>query len=113
MKAEKVELDHITGWFRYSVWWMKLMPRFMAMTLGSHVYFSWSRRVVVNQLSVVRHELRHVMQYKELGFMRFLCTYVWQWVKHGFSYTKIDLEVEAREAAKSTLTPIFYGQDDD
>ena len=110
MKSEKVELNSITAWFHYSVWWMKLLPIFHGMTLDNHVYFSWNRQKVVNTLSTVRHEMMHVAQYEELGFMGFLTTYIWQWVKHGFSYTKIDLEVEAREASKSTLIPVFHGE---
>jgi hypothetical protein len=46
----------------------------------------------------LKHEMRHLQQFKEHGFVPFLCKYLWEWVKHGYYNNKY--EVEAREAEK-------------
>jgi hypothetical protein len=44
----------------------------------------------------VRHELKHVEQFKRMGFTRFLFVYAWYSFKYG--YFNNPLEVEARLA---------------
>jgi Domain of unknown function (DUF4157) len=51
---------------------------------------------------LLRHELKHVEQYRRLGFFRFLVLYAWYSLKYG--YHNNPLEVEAR-AAESPQPP--------
>ena len=46
---------------------------------------------------LIAHELQHVLQHERIG-RAFLLVYVWQWVRVGFRYRAIPLEVEARRA---------------
>lgn len=46
----------------------------------------------------VRHELKHVEQFKREGYVRFLLLYSWYSLKYG--YYNNPFEIEAREAEK-------------
>jgi len=109
---------NLLAYFHYSVWLVKKLPGFRGITFGKHVYFQMERSEIVKTLSdtgkflsgdirSVKHEMTHVKQYKDLGFLGFLLTYVRQWIKHGFSYMKIDLEIEARANEKKDLEGDF------
>jgi len=50
------------------------------------------------QASLVFHELDHVAQQRDWGWIRFMIRYAWEWIKSGFSYErmkKIGIEKEA------------------
>lgn len=47
----------------------------------------------------VRHELKHVEQFKRFGFVRFLLLYSWYSFKYG--YYNNPFEIEAREAEEN------------
>ena len=51
----------------------------------------------INNVSLVRHEQKHWMQYKEMGLLRYYTTYIYQVVKYG--YYNAPMEIEAREYA--------------
>jgi hypothetical protein len=72
----------------------------VALVLGNHI-FLWgtSQKNFVANNRWVKHELKHVEQYKKLGTSKFLLAYIWEWMRHG--YTKNKFEIEAR-AAEST-----------
>lgn len=46
------------------------------------------------------HEICHVLQYRRMGFWRFLAAYVAGYGRHGFSYARIPFEVEAFETER-------------
>ncbi len=85
----------------------KLRSKNVAIVLGSriHLYGVTKGKFLSNQ-RWLRHELKHIEQYKRLGFFRFIVTYLWQTFKVG--YYKCGLECEAREAeADETITKRF------
>jgi hypothetical protein len=82
-------------------------PGVDAITIGSVVSV---RKGCADRAVLLRHEQEHVRQWRELGALRFLRTYLgsylyWRW--HGFghraAYRLIPLEVEAEEAARRSL----------
>jgi hypothetical protein len=46
------------------------------------------------------HEVCHVLQYRRMGFWRFLAAYVAAYGRHGFSYARIPFEIEAFETER-------------
>ncbi len=44
----------------------------------------------------LKHELCHVRQFYQYGFVNFILRYVWESLRHGYYHNKF--EVEAREA---------------
>jgi hypothetical protein len=55
-----------------------------------------SSRQFLNNRRWLKHELKHVEQYKKYGIIGFLARYIWYSIKYG--YYKNPMEVEAREA---------------
>ena len=75
-----------------------LLRKFTAITFGKHMFFkkmqihySFKER---NRL--LRHESKHIEQYKLYGFFGFLIRYVWYHVRFG--YEGNPFEIEARKA---------------
>jgi len=75
----------------------KLRSPNVAIVLGScvHLYGASSTQFMANK-KWLRHELKHIEQYKKLGFFRFIITYLWQTARVG--YYRCGLECEARAA---------------
>lgn len=69
------------------------------MVLGSRIYlYGVSRQKFLADACWVQHELCHIRQFKEHGFLIFLLKYLWETFKHGYHNNRF--EVEAREAEK-------------
>ena len=76
-----------------------------AITLGRLVIV---RRRAEGSARLMRHELVHVRQWRELGVVRFLLRYVGSYLKwrlrgygHSAAYRRIPLEVEAEWEART------------
>lgn len=87
-------------------WWLRLLlaRNVVAITLGRRVYVSPSylRRPLSELEILLRHELAHVAQVARLGLLRFLVSYVREYValrRRGLpaseAYRAISFEVEA------------------
>lgn len=80
----------------------KLKSRQVAMVLGNRIYlYGVSRQKFLADKQWVQHELCHIRQFKQYGFLNFILKYLWESVKHGYHNNKF--EVEAREAEKEKL----------
>src|SRR5580765_583817 len=78
----------------------KLKSRKAAIVFGSTIHLhNISRQQFLNDERLMRHELCHVRQYKEHGFVSFLFKYLAESIRHG--YTNNRFEREAREAETS------------
>lgn len=69
-----------------------LPKRYVAITLGSHVL---TREGTLAE-RVLRHEEKHVDQWRRFGLMGFLSRYLWYHFRYG--YDRNPFEVEARRA---------------
>lgn len=71
----------------------------VAMVLGKTIcLWGVSKNEFLSNENWVKHELKHVEQYKRYGYFGFLVKYVWLSIRDG--YENNPLEVEAREAEK-------------
>lgn len=100
--------DPESVWVRPAPWWLRLVWRgpFAAIALPWGIYV----RATVSEV-VIRHELVHMAQWRDLGLRRFLATYLKEYVagrRHGLdhlsAYAAISLESEARIQAGSPAT---------
>jgi hypothetical protein len=71
---------------------LPLFPGFVAITLGSEIYVRG--RLADLQPGLLAHELVHVRQFRERGWMGMTADYGRLWVEHG--YAGHPMEVEAR-----------------
>jgi hypothetical protein len=85
-----------------------ISPGIAGLTLGRFVFV---RRERVNDTTLLRHELVHVQQWRELGMARFLFRYLRSYVtarraghSHWDAYEAIPFEIEARSRARAGAT---------
>ena len=75
----------------------KLKTGSVALVIGRTIHlFNITPDEFYQSPRLIRHELKHVEQYRRLGLFRFLALYGWYSLKYG--YYNNPLEVEAREA---------------
>ena len=75
----------------------KMKANAVAMVLGKTIHlYGASKQEFLADKNWVKHELCHVKQFKEHGYMVFLIKYVWESLRVGYYNNKY--EVEAREA---------------
>lgn len=70
-----------------------IIPHMAAITIWNRIYVRSS--VPINE-RLIRHEVCHVQQWHRLGPLRFISSYLWQSLLHGYRNNKF--EIEAREA---------------
>jgi predicted nucleic acid binding AN1-type Zn finger protein len=81
----------------------KLKSQNMAIVFGSTIHLHGvSRQQFLQTAHWVRHELKHVEQYQQHGYLPFLCKYLVEWVKKGYENNRF--EVEAREAESGPIS---------
>ena len=79
---------------RIAAW--KLKSGRMAITMGTTIHlFNTSREEFLSDEHWVRHELKHVEQYKRYGYFAFLWKYTIESIRKGYYNNKF--EIEARE----------------
>lgn len=77
-----------------------LLPkRYVAITLGKHVL----TREPELDARVLRHESKHIEQWRRYGLLGFLARYLWYHLRYG--YAGNPLEIEARLAESEAAEP--------
>lgn len=80
---------------RIAAW--KLKGNQAAIVLGNTIYlYNISAEAFRENERWWRHELKHVEQFRQYGFIRFIFLYLWESILNG--YTRNKFEIEAREA---------------
>ena len=78
----------------------KLRSKQVAIVIGKTIHlYNTSKKEFLNDEKWVKHELCHVRQFQQNGYVIFILKYVWESIKHGYYNNKY--EVEAREAEDS------------
>jgi hypothetical protein len=49
------------------------------------------------------HELKHVEQFEQHGFLSFLFIYLWESIRHGYTNNKYEIEARAAETDEEFL----------
>jgi len=75
----------------------KLRSDKVAIVVGKtiHLYKTSKKQFLQNE-RWLKHELCHIKQFQENGYLLFIAKYLWESIKHGYHNNKY--EVEAREA---------------
>jgi succinate dehydrogenase hydrophobic anchor subunit len=89
---ENSQLARIAAW--------KLNATGVAMVLGKtiHLYNTTKEDFLANE-RWVKHELCHVRQYEQYGFIPFLLLYAWESLLHGYHNNKFEKEARLAERA--------------
>ena len=80
---------------RLAAW--KLKTTSVAIVFGNTIYlWNVTKQQFLKNDRWVLHELEHIRQYRKLGFLSFLFSYLYEWVRKGYYNNRF--EVEARRA---------------
>jgi len=75
----------------------KLKTTSVAIVFGNTIYlWNVTKQQFLKNDRWVLHELEHIRQYRKLGFLPFLFSYLYEWVRKGYYHNRF--EVEARRA---------------
>jgi Domain of unknown function (DUF4157) len=81
----------------------------MAVTIGSTIYLhGCGKAFFLANTSWVKHELTHVVQYKTLGYGRFLVQYFLQCLRYGYKKSPLELEAVAAETVEMDLSSFKF-----
>ncbi len=101
----RVKIKENSWLARIAAW--KLKGHGAALVFGSTIYlYNVSRKDFLDDEAWVRHELKHIEQYQQLGKLPFLWFYFIEWIQKG--YYKNRFEVAARNAEKEIPAFNYY-----
>jgi hypothetical protein len=70
----------------------------MAMVIGKTIHLhGTTREKFLSDSRWVRHELCHVLQYRELGLLTFLWKYLWECMRVGYYNNRYEIEARIAE----------------
>ena len=79
---------------------LKLKTKRVAIVIGKTIHlYNTSEQEFLKDERWVKHELCHIKQFQQIGFIPFIAKYLWESIKRGYYNNKY--EVEAREAEGS------------
>jgi hypothetical protein len=81
----------------------------LAMVWGSTILlFNVSKQDFLLDKRWVCHELRHVLQCRQLGTFRFLCLYVWLSALHGYQNHPMEIDARLHETDFELLHKVVW-----
>ena len=76
----------------------KLRSNRVAIVIGKTIHLhNTSKTDFLQDKRWVKHELCHVKQFQQNGFVPFIANYLWESIKHGYHNNKYEVEARAAE----------------
>ena len=76
----------------------KLGTKNVAMVLGKTIHlYNTTKEDFLKDERWVKHELCHVQQFKQHGYIGFLVKYLWESIRKGYYNNKFEVEARAAE----------------
>ncbi len=86
------------SWLAKMAAW-KLRAGSVAFVLGHTIHlYNTSKEEFLQNKAWLRHELCHVRQFEEHGFIAFILKYIWESIRHGYYNNKYEVEARRAEA---------------
>ena len=81
----------------------------VAMVLGKTIHLhNCTKKDFLDNKTWVRHELAHIKQYMELGFLGFLRSYIIESIKKGYQNNRFEVEARLNERDMSILLEVVF-----
>jgi hypothetical protein len=90
-------------------WFVRSVLRQGAMTISPYIFYGRSSfdPARAASLALLAHELKHIEQYREVGYVRFFIRYFWDKGKNRFQYSReLPLEAEAYALQDEVLSTL-------
>lgn len=85
----------------------KLSSRKVAIVIGKTIHLhNTTTQEFTESKYWLRHELKHVEQFHEHGFIRFIFLYLWESIKNGYNNNKYEIEARNAEADDGIVSRI-------
>lgn len=82
-----------------------LPKKFIAITFGKHIFIK--KRLEdfskISKEKLIKHESKHVEQYKLYGFFGFLIRYLWYHIRFGYEENPFEVKAKKAEVAKNRM----------
>jgi hypothetical protein len=92
---------------RLAAW--KLNSDIAAIVIGNTIFLhNASRSEFLNNKRCLLHELKHLEQFSQHGFIRFIFMYLIESIRHGYTNNKFEIEARAAEKNEQLLTSINF-----
>ena len=79
---------------------LKLRSNRVAIVIGKTIHLhNTSKQEFLQDEKWVKHELCHVRQFKEQGYLVFIFKYLWESIKHGYYNNKYEIEARKMESS--------------
>jgi hypothetical protein len=91
-------------------WLVRTVIKKAAMTVSYNVFLGTGSYDPTNPyfLALLAHELKHVEQFQQYGFVGFLVRYFWDLMRNGFRYSPdLPLEAEAYDLERRFLASLI------
>jgi hypothetical protein len=86
----------------------RLRSKQVAMVLGSTIHLhNTTREEFLQNKRWLRHELAHVRQYAQHGFLRFLFLYLLESVRKGYRNNRFEVEARMKEGEDTVPDDLF------
>jgi hypothetical protein len=105
-------MEPVTCYIKERSFLARLAARYMggnqiAMVIGTTIHLhGTSREDFLRHKWWVRHEICHVMQYKELGLVPFLWKYFWECVRVGYYANRFEVAARAAERDAAIMNSV-------
>lgn len=87
----------------------KLNCTTVAAVLGNTIHlWNISREDFLKRTPWVVHEIAHVRQFQEYGFLRFSALYLWESARKGYYNNRFEVEARVAEAGVADLSGIEF-----
>lgn len=82
----------------------RLGAKRLAIVLNKNIYlYNTDKQSFVKNKPWLRHELKHVEQYRKYGTIKFIILYTYESIKHGYYNNKFEKEAREAESDDSLL----------
>lgn len=97
---QKVKIKEQSQVAKLAAW--KLKSKNAAIVFGNTIHlYGVSREEFLADEKWIRHELKHVLQYKQYGFAAFIVKYLFEGIKKGYYNNRF--ETEARKSEEDEM----------
>lgn len=77
---------------------IKLRSKHVAIVIGKTIHLhNTSKQDFLKDERWVKHELCHVKQFHQYGYLKFIVKYLWESIKHGYFNNRYEVEARAAE----------------
>lgn len=81
----------------------------VAIVFGKTIYlYGVSKKTFLQNKAWVRHEVAHVLQYQQLGFVKFLVSYLYANIQNGYAKNKFELEAIQKEQDENMMNYVEF-----